>query len=75
MSTVAVVAHARKSFGGVGNAGHPEQSPFVRVTAGRKFRIQFAREIPYELDGGARRAVRDLRIKVHPRSVTVCVPA
>ncbi|HEX4657276.1 MAG TPA: diacylglycerol kinase family protein [Streptosporangiaceae bacterium] len=56
-------------------SGHPEQSPFVRVTAGRKFRIQFAREIPYELDGGARPAGRDLRIKVHPRSVTVCVPA
>jgi diacylglycerol kinase (ATP) len=55
--------------------GHPQRSPFVRVTAGTKFRIRFAREIPYELDGGARPAARDLRIKVHPRSVTICVPA
>jgi diacylglycerol kinase (ATP) len=55
--------------------GHPQRSPFVRVTAGTKFRIRFAREIPYELDGGTRAAARDLRIKVHPRSVTICVPA
>ena len=55
--------------------GHPQRSPFVRVTAGTKFRIRFAQEIPYELDGGTRAATRDLRIKVHPRSVTICVPA
>jgi diacylglycerol kinase (ATP) len=55
--------------------GHPQRSPFVRVTAGTKFRIRFAQEIPYELDGGTRAAARDLRIKVHPRSVTICVPA
>jgi YegS/Rv2252/BmrU family lipid kinase len=55
--------------------GDSERSPFVRVTAGTEFRIRFAREIPYELDGGARPAGRDLHIKVHPRSVTICVPA
>ena len=46
MSKVAVVAHARKSFGG----GLPE---LRRVLA---------------------RVVSDLRIKVRPRSVTLCVP-
>jgi diacylglycerol kinase (ATP) len=56
-------------------AGGAERSPFVEMTAGRSFRIRFDRKVSYELDGGARPAVRDLRIKVHPRSVTICVPA
>jgi diacylglycerol kinase (ATP) len=56
-------------------AGDAERSPFVEMTAGTSFRVRFDRDLPYELDGGARPAVRDLRIKVHPRSVTICVPA
>jgi diacylglycerol kinase family enzyme len=52
-----------------------ERSPFVEMTRGRSFRIRFDRKLPYELDGGARPAARDLRIDVHPRSVTICVPA
>jgi diacylglycerol kinase (ATP) len=51
------------------------RSPFVEMTRGRSFRIRFNRKLPYELDGGARPATRDLRIDVHPRSVTICVPA
>jgi diacylglycerol kinase (ATP) len=45
------------------------------MTTGASFRIRFDRKLPYELDGGARPAVKHLRIKVHPRSVTICVPA
>jgi diacylglycerol kinase (ATP) len=56
-------------------AGGAERSPFVEVTTGKSFRVRFDRKLPYELDGGARPAVRDLRIKVHPSSVTICVPA
>jgi diacylglycerol kinase (ATP) len=56
-------------------AGDAERSPFVTMTAGTSFRVRFDTELAYELDGGARPAVRDLRIQVHPRSVTVCVPA
>lgn len=52
-----------------------ERSPFVELTRGRSFRVRFDRKLPYELDGGARAAARDLRIDVHPRSVTICVPA
>jgi diacylglycerol kinase family enzyme len=52
-----------------------ERSPFVEMTRGRSFRIRFDRKIRYELDGGARPAAKDLRIEVHPRSVTICVPA
>jgi diacylglycerol kinase (ATP) len=52
-----------------------QRSPFIEVTRGRSFRIRFDRELPYELDGGARGAATDLCIEVHPRSVTICVPA
>jgi diacylglycerol kinase (ATP) len=62
-----------RTFGRVA-LGRAERSPFVEVTRGRKFRVRFDRKIPYEVDGGARQAVRDLRIKVHPGSITVCVP-
>jgi diacylglycerol kinase family enzyme len=55
-------------------AGHAERSPFVEMTAGKTFRIRFDRKLAYEIDGGARPKVRDLRIKVRPRSVTICVP-
>jgi diacylglycerol kinase (ATP) len=55
--------------------GHPEKSPFVEVASGRKFRVRFDRDFPYELDGGARPAARKLRIKAKPSSITICVPA
>jgi diacylglycerol kinase (ATP) len=54
--------------------GHPDQSPFVKVTQGKQISIRFDRKIRYELDGGARPATRKLRIKVRPASVTICVP-
>jgi diacylglycerol kinase (ATP) len=54
--------------------GKAEKSPFVEVTRGKKFRIRFDRQFPYELDGGARTAVRKMRIKVHPSSIKICVP-
>jgi diacylglycerol kinase (ATP) len=63
-----------RTFGRVA-AGRPDQSPFVKVTQGRKIRIRFDRKIRYELDGGARPATRKLRIRVRPASVTICVPA
>ncbi len=55
--------------------GEAGRSPFVHVTRGRQFRVRFDRQLPYELDGGARPAARKLRIKVHPSSVRICVPA
>jgi diacylglycerol kinase family enzyme len=45
-----------------------------RVRAGKKFRIRFNQKVVFELDGGARPATKTLRIRVHPKSVTVCVP-
>jgi|ERR1700730_16714862 len=55
--------------------GTSEKSPFVEVTRGKKFRIRFDRQLPCELDGGARPAVKKMRIKVHPSSIKICVPA
>jgi diacylglycerol kinase (ATP) len=54
--------------------GHPEQSPFAKVTQGKRFRIRFDERVRFELDGGARPASKKLRIEVHPGSVTVGVP-
>jgi len=54
--------------------GHPDRSPFVTVTTGKKFTVTFDRKVRYELDGGARPATRKLRIRVRPASVTICVP-
>jgi diacylglycerol kinase (ATP) len=54
--------------------GHAERSPFVEVTRGTKVKVRFGRKIPYELDGGARPACRELRIKARPGTVTICVP-
>ncbi|MGV8978359.1 MAG: diacylglycerol/lipid kinase family protein [Cellulomonas sp.] len=54
--------------------GRTERSPFVVTTRGKKMRVRFDRPIAYELDGGVRKATKDLRIKVRPKSITVCVP-
>ena len=55
--------------------GRAEESRFVGVTHGTKFTIRFDHKVPYELDGGARPARKDLRIKARPDSITICVPA
>jgi diacylglycerol kinase (ATP) len=55
--------------------GDAERSPFVAVTRGKNFQVRFGRPLPYELDGGARPAVRKMRIKVRPSSIRICVPA
>jgi diacylglycerol kinase (ATP) len=54
--------------------GRAEHSPFVEVTRGAEFQVTFDKKTPYQLDGGARPAVKKLRIKVHPGSVRICVP-
>ena len=55
--------------------GQVGESPFVQLTRGQRFVIRFDRDQLYELDGGARRAVRKLKIEVCPASISVCVPA
>ena len=54
--------------------GLAEASPFVVTTRGSRIRVTFDRPTAYELDGGVRKATKKLRIKVRPKSITVCVP-
>jgi len=54
--------------------GRAGESPFIEVTRGERFRVRFSRPVPYELDGGARGTVKELRIKVHPGSIELCLP-
>ena len=52
-----------------------ESSPHVTTSDGTSVVLQFGRPVPYELDGGEREPTRILEIEVHPKSLTVCVPA
>jgi YegS/Rv2252/BmrU family lipid kinase len=54
--------------------GRADCSPFVRTTSGRKIHVRLERKVPYELDGGARKSTKRLRIHVEPRAITVAVP-
>ncbi|MEH0844208.1 diacylglycerol kinase family protein [Micromonospora sp. CPCC 205711] len=54
--------------------GRSEDSPFVRITRGRKVTVRFAVPKTYELDGGARTTATKLKVKVVPGALTVCCP-
>ncbi len=54
--------------------GAPEHSKLVRTGRGRKISVKLDRELPYELDGGARPSTKKLRVRIAPGAVTVCVP-
>ena len=55
--------------------GRAKESRFAEVTHGKRVTIRFDRKVPYELDGGARPARKQMRIKARPGSITICVPA
>ncbi|MET7834892.1 diacylglycerol/lipid kinase family protein [Micromonospora sediminicola] len=55
-------------------AGRSDDSPFVRITRGRKIRVRFAAPKTYELDGGARGTAKRLKVTVVPGGLTVCCP-
>jgi diacylglycerol kinase (ATP) len=55
--------------------GRASKSPFIELTRGKRLRVRFNQPMPYELDGGARTTVKELRIKVHPGSIKLCLPA
>lgn len=52
-----------------------DASPHVQTTEGSAVVVRLGRPMPYELDGGEREPTEILRIKVRPRSLTVCVPS
>ncbi|GAB3086588.1 diacylglycerol/lipid kinase family protein [Micromonospora schwarzwaldensis] len=55
-------------------AGRSDESPFVRITRGRKITVRFAEPKTYELDGGARGTAKRLKVTVVPGGLTVCCP-
>jgi YegS/Rv2252/BmrU family lipid kinase len=54
--------------------GRSDHSPFVRMTRARRVDVKLREKLEYELDGGARDAVKKLTVRVAPAAVTVCAP-
>ncbi|MDH2427057.1 diacylglycerol kinase family protein [Sphaerisporangium sp. TRM90804] len=54
--------------------GRSEESPFVRITRGRKVTATFETPLTYELDGGDRDATTKIKAEVAPGALTLCVP-
>ena len=54
--------------------GRAAQSPFIKVTRSKQFRVRFDRSLPCEPDGGPHTEVKKMRVKVHPGSIKICVP-
>jgi YegS/Rv2252/BmrU family lipid kinase len=55
--------------------GRTDDSPFVFTTRGTRMTVTFRKPTVYQLDGDLRKATKQLRIKIRPKSITVCVPA
>ncbi|MDP9850230.1 diacylglycerol/lipid kinase family protein [Streptosporangium lutulentum] len=56
------------------SAGRSDESPFVRMTRARKISVKLAVPMTYELDGGAKGTVTELKAKVVPGGITIRVP-
>jgi YegS/Rv2252/BmrU family lipid kinase len=54
--------------------GRSDDSPFVRMTRAREIDVKLKEPMEYELDGGAREAVRRIKVSVAPAAVKICVP-
>ena len=59
----------RTAIGSVG------QSPFVQATKAERIDVEFDRKVLYEIDGGERKEVKRLKVKVKPGALRVRVPA
>jgi YegS/Rv2252/BmrU family lipid kinase len=55
--------------------GSATDSPFVQATKAERIDVEFDRKVLYELDGGERKEVKRLKVKVKPAALTVMVPA
>ncbi|WP_305782656.1 diacylglycerol/lipid kinase family protein [Symbioplanes lichenis] len=54
--------------------GRSDKSPFVHMTRARRIDVTLKQPLTYELDGGARDAVKKIRVEVAPAAVKVLVP-
>jgi diacylglycerol kinase family enzyme len=55
--------------------GSASESPFVQATKAERIDVELDRKVIYELDGGERKEVKRLKVKVKPEALTVRVPA
>jgi len=55
--------------------GSAADSPFVQATKAERIDVELDRKVLYELDGGERKEVKRLKVKVKPAALTVMVPA
>ena len=54
--------------------GSAARSPFVQATKAERIDVEFKPKVLYELDGGERKEVKRLKVKVKPGALTVMVP-
>jgi diacylglycerol kinase family enzyme len=54
--------------------GHLDRSPYIQTTKGKKVSIRLAHKAPYELDGGARKPARRIKVHIERGAIDVCVP-
>jgi YegS/Rv2252/BmrU family lipid kinase len=54
--------------------GRSDRSPFVRITRAKEADIQLGAPMVYELDGGARDMTQQLKARIKPGALTLCVP-
>ncbi len=54
--------------------GDASKSKYVKITQARKIDVRLKRPQLYELDGGDRKKVKKLKIRIEPKALTVCVP-
>lgn len=55
-------------------AGRANRSKFVMSTQARTADVRLTHKAAYELDGGDRKAVKRLRVRIDPRAISVSVP-
>jgi diacylglycerol kinase (ATP) len=54
--------------------GSAAKSPFVQATKAERIDVELKPKVLYELDGGERKKVKRLKVKVKPGALTVMVP-
>jgi diacylglycerol kinase (ATP) len=55
--------------------GSAASSPLAQTTKAHRVKITLDRKVRYELDGGDRTKVREIKAKAKSQAITICVPA
>ena len=54
--------------------GDADKSPLIQSTKAKKIDVRFEHKVRYELDGGARSKTRNLKVRIRPGALLICVP-